>query len=154
VDAVAAALSLGRIQPDGRIAGGARELVVERPVVLAQRDIRELQLAKAAIAAGVQLLSRDTGLDPRELATVHLAGAFGNYLDPASAVRIGLLPVDPARIVSDGNTALRGARLLLLCPSRKAALMERARTRIRHIALAASPDFQDVFTDCLGFPES
>jgi uncharacterized 2Fe-2S/4Fe-4S cluster protein (DUF4445 family) len=154
VDAVAAALSLGRIQPDGRIAGGARELAIESPVVLTQRDVRELQLAKAAIAAGVQLLSRETGLDPRDLATVHLAGAFGNYLDPASAVRIGLLPVDPACIVSGGNTALRGARLLLLCPSRKAALIEEARTRIRHIALAASPDFQDVFTDCLGFPEA
>jgi uncharacterized 2Fe-2S/4Fe-4S cluster protein (DUF4445 family) len=154
VDAVAAALSLGLIQPDGRIAGRARELVVASPVVLAQRDVRELQLAKAAIAAGVRLLSRHAGLDPRDLAAVHLAGAFGNYLDPASAVRIGLLPVDPARILSDGNTALRGARLLLLCPSRQGALIEKARTQIRHIPLAASPDFQDVFTDCLGFPES
>ena len=154
VDAVACALSLGLIGTNGRIAGRAGELLIESPVVLAQRDIRELQLAKAAISAGLRLLSRHAALDPRELAAVHLAGAFGNYLDPASAVRIGLLPVDPARIVPAGNTALRGARRLLLNPSRKTALIGKARSRIRHVPLAASPDFQDSFTDCLSFPEA
>jgi len=123
-------------------------------IAVSENDINNLLRAKAAVYAGVSTLCRSVGVDLADVEQFLIGGAFGQYIDVQKAVRIGLLPVDPARIVSDGNTALRGARLLLLCPSRKAALMERARTRIRHIALAASPDFQDVFTDCLGFPEA
>ena len=152
VDAVAAGLDSGAILPSGRIVDPRRELSLADPVVLTQGDVRELQLAKGAIAAGVRLLAREAAVDLGAIGAVHLAGAFGNYLDPASAVRIGLLEVDAAKIVNDGNTALRGAKLLLLCPARKARLLEQAR-QIEHIPLAQTADFQNVFADCLAFPK-
>ncbi len=138
VDAVAAGLELGVIQPSGRMAG---EFHLEGDVRLSQRDIRELQLAKAAIAAGIQMLST------RPVEQYFLAGAFGNYVSIASARRIGLL--DHAEPV--GNTALAGTKLVLLNRSRRVEFLEQVPARVRHVNLAADPQFQDIFTDCLSF---
>lgn len=141
VDAVSAALDLGLIAPNGRIAGADR-VALRDDVALFQADIRQLQLAKGAIAAGLRLLT-NSGVK-----RVRLAGAFGNYVRSASARRIGLLP-DGVEIVPEGNSALRGARLLLLAPSRREELLTSVLRRMRHIELASDPVFQDTYVDCM-----
>jgi uncharacterized 2Fe-2S/4Fe-4S cluster protein (DUF4445 family) len=147
VDAVAVGLEAGAILPSGRIANGTKLFPVAGPVVLYQADIRELQLAKAAIAAGFRLLMRSLGTQAEELKRIHLAGAFGNYVQAASAISIGLLEFSPQRIVPSGNTALRGAKMLLLSANQPAL------PRMEHVALAADADFQDEFVNCMNFPQ-
>ena len=116
------------------------------PVIVSQGDIRELQLAKGAIAAGVRILLGHWGATMQDLRTVYLAGAFGNYVRVESAVRIGLLEMARERVVPAGNTALRGAKLMLLS--------EPAMPEIEHVSLAGDACFQNSFVDCMGFPDA
>jgi uncharacterized 2Fe-2S/4Fe-4S cluster protein (DUF4445 family) len=146
VDAVAAGLEMGAILPGGGLAPGMREFRLDGPVTLAQSDIRELQLAKAAIASGMRLLLRHWGATHDDVAAVHLAGAFGNYVRFESALRVGLLEIAPCKIAAAGNTALRGAKMMLLSPAFRPA------APIEHIPLACEPQFQDLFIQCLAFP--
>jgi len=152
VDAVAAGLRSGAILPNGRIANGTKIFPivpsVVPPVVLYQSDIRELQLAKAAIAAGFRLLLKRLGAQSSSLRSIHLAGAFGNYVQIDAALRIGLLEAPHNLIHAAGNTALRGAKMLLL------AQREPTLPPIRHMSLAADPAFQDEFANCMTFPEN
>ena len=147
VDAVAAGLETGAIQAGGRLRDGP-VLPLAAEVRLSQRDIRELQLAKGAVAAGFEMLAGD-----RSVPRLHLAGAFGNYVDERSARRIGLVRSAPDRVVAAGNTALRGTRLLLLNPARREELMGCVLERTRHVPLAENPEFMDRFTENLAFPE-
>ena len=151
VAAVAAALDLGLVMPNGRLANGARELHLAGPVSLTQADIRELQLAKGAIAAGLRMLTARFGATPADLDVLYLAGAFGNYVHVESARRIGLLDLDPRRIVPAGNTALRGTKMIALAPSRRAFYTEELPHCVEHVPLASDPEFQDTFVDCLAF---
>jgi uncharacterized 2Fe-2S/4Fe-4S cluster protein (DUF4445 family) len=144
VDVVAVGLELGWITSSGRLTRGRRGIDLAAQVRLTQSDIRELQLAKGAVAAGLRLLS-EGWLIPGE--RVFLAGAFGNYIRAESARRIGLLPPWAAAPVAAGNTALRGARMLLLAPSSRAAILERCRATVRHVELASDARFQDVFIE-------
>jgi uncharacterized 2Fe-2S/4Fe-4S cluster protein (DUF4445 family) len=153
VEAVAAGLDLGAILPNGRLADGAREWMLEPPVSISQSDIRELQLAKGAIAAGLHLLLDRWGAKAADIEAVYLAGAFGNYLNIESARRIGLLDLEAGRIVPAGNTSLRGVKMALLCPSRREQWMEQIRTRTEHVPLASDPGFMDTFMDCLALPD-
>ena len=90
-----------------------------RRVYLSQRDVRELQFAKAAISTGWTLLLEELGLEHGDVQQVLLAGSFGSYLSPAAAVRIGLVPKLPVlRIVSAGNVAGEGAKMALLSRAR------------------------------------
>jgi len=146
VDAAAAGLSSGAILSSGRIADGTRRFPVAGPVVLCQADIRELQLAKGAIASGFKLLLKRLGAGAEELTSVHLSGAFGNYVQIESAIRIGLIDAPRERVRAAGNTALRGAKMLLL------AAEEPALPAIEHVSLAADPGFQDEFANCMTFP--
>lgn len=147
VDAAAAALELGRLLPNGRLADGGRELRLCGEIALTQRDLRELQLAKAAIASGLRILCARRGVRVQDLDRVHLAGAFGNYVRVSSAERIGLLEMDASRVEPAGNTALRGAKMALLDASVDPGLA------VEHVELAADERFQETFVDCLGFPE-
>jgi uncharacterized 2Fe-2S/4Fe-4S cluster protein (DUF4445 family) len=147
VDAVATGLRSGAILANGRIADGSKIFPIAPPVVLYQSDIRELQLAKGAIAAGFRLLLKRVGADVSTLQAIHLAGAFGNYVQIESALRIGLLEAPHALIHAAGNTALRGAKMLLLAE-------EPPLPPIEHVSLAADPAFQDEFASCMSFPYS
>jgi uncharacterized 2Fe-2S/4Fe-4S cluster protein (DUF4445 family) len=147
VDAVAVGLQCGAILPSGRITDGTKLFPVKAPVVLYQADIRELQLAKAAIASGFKLLLKRVRADTDSLRTIYLAGAFGNYVQAESAIVIGLIEAPIERIHASGNTALRGAKILLLSAG------EPVLPRIEHISLAADPEFQDEFAACIAFPE-
>ncbi len=121
-------------------------------VALSQRDVRELQFAKAAISTGWRLLSEEIGVNADDIQQVLLAGSFGTYLSPKSAITIGLVPRIPAaRIVSAGNVAGEGAKMALLSePERHgaAALMD----EIDYVELSDRTDFNDRFVDELAFP--
>jgi uncharacterized 2Fe-2S/4Fe-4S cluster protein (DUF4445 family) len=153
VDAVAAGLALGRIEPSGRLPGG-ESMSLAPPIALNQWDVRELQLAKGAIAAGIQLLLQRWGATKDDLATIYLAGAFGNYINLSSAQRIGLLNFPAEKVQSSGNTALLGAKLALFdLPEQDSAYVEIVR-KITHISLNEEPDFQDAFVEQMGFPNA
>lgn len=123
----------------------------ERPVLLTQKDIRETQLAKAAIRAGVKILQEKIGLEDCDIEQVLLAGAFGNYIRPASALRIGLLPeVEPEKIHFVGNAASSGAQMILVSRDSRAMARELAR-KIEYVEIAHQPSFHDVFADSLLF---
>ena len=144
VDAVAAGLDLEMIQPTGRLADGDR-LMIQEPVYVTQRDVRELQLAKAAIAAGLRMILEELGKGVDDVTQFYLAGAFGNTLGVESARTIGLFRFGSERTVPVGNAALRGAKIALL--SRNGGVPPEARDRIRFVNLSSRPRFQDLFAE-------
>jgi uncharacterized 2Fe-2S/4Fe-4S cluster protein (DUF4445 family) len=119
------------------------------PVSLLPSDVRELQLAKGAIAAGLRLLAATFGASVAELHRLHLAGAFGNYISRASARRIGLLGLPLERVVPAGNTALLGAKLYLFA---EPAAWDAVASRIEHVSLNEHPDFHDIYAEEMRFP--
>jgi uncharacterized 2Fe-2S/4Fe-4S cluster protein (DUF4445 family) len=147
VDAVAGALDLGILAAGGRLAGGS-SLPLHPPVTLVQRDIRELQLAKAATATGIRMVLEAFGARPADVPRIFLAGAFGNYLNRASARRIGLFDFLPEQVVPAGNTALLGAKLALFRESG----LEEVRGTVRHLPLAADLCFQERYVEAMAFP--
>ena len=125
-----------------------------REILLTQDDVRQVQLCKGAIASGAAMLQRIAGVAPDQVSELMLAGGFGNYLSIRSALRIGLIPPLPAsRIRYVGNAAALGAQLALMSETERARAETIAR-RIEHVSLAAHPDFQDVFVDCMNFPRT
>ena len=119
---------------------------------LSQRDVRELQFAKGAIATGWTLLLEQLGLVESDVQQVLLAGSFGSYLSPAAAVRIGLVPKIPVlRIVSAGNVAGEGAKMSLLSLRERAGALALLK-EVEYVELSDRPDFNDKFVDLLAFP--
>ena len=178
VDAVAVLLDLGLLDTSGRLAGpgrvpeglpeaiGARVLEVagqpaldlardlqsgKPAVVLTQADIRQVQLAKAAIRAGVELLLHKTGLEGGGIEQVLLAGAFGNTIRPEGAVRIGLLPDVPLdRVTSVGNAACAGAEMILVNRHCRAKAGRLARS-IEYVEIARDPGFEQTYAEAMSF---
>jgi len=121
-------------------------------VFLSQRDVRELQFAKAAIATGWRLLVAELGIEESEIQQVLLAGSFGSFLSPASAIRIGLVPHLPrTRIVAAGNVAGEGAKMALLSMQERHAATAMLAS-VSYVELSDRPDFNDRFVDELSFP--
>ena len=122
-------------------------------VYLTQRDVRELQFAKASIATGWRLLMEQLKLNDEDIQQVLLAGSFGSYLSPASAIQIGLVPKIPVmRIVSAGNVAGEGAKMVLLSqPERNGATA--LLNEVEYVELSDRADFNDKFVVQLGFPQ-
>jgi len=122
-------------------------------VYLTQRDVRELQFAKASIATGWRLLMEQLKLNDEDIQQVLLAGSFGSYLSPASAIQIGLVPKIPVmRIVSAGNVAGEGAKMVLLSqPERNGATA--LLNEVEYVELSDRADFNDKFVIQLGFPK-
>jgi uncharacterized 2Fe-2S/4Fe-4S cluster protein (DUF4445 family) len=126
---------------------------VDDCVFLSQRDVRELQFAKAAIATGWKILVDELGVEVSDISQVLLAGSFGSYLSPASAVRIGLVPKLPvARIIAAGNVAGEGAKMVLLSAQERAQAMA-VLEEVEYVELSGREDFQDMFVDLLKFPQ-
>jgi uncharacterized 2Fe-2S/4Fe-4S cluster protein (DUF4445 family) len=125
---------------------------VQHSVYLSQRDVRELQFAKAAIATGWQVLLGEAGLTASDVQQVLLAGSFGSYLSPASAIRLGLVPKLPVlRVVSAGNVAGEGAKMALLSVRERAGAMALLE-EVRYVELSDRADFNDRFVGQLEFP--
>jgi uncharacterized 2Fe-2S/4Fe-4S cluster protein (DUF4445 family) len=152
VDAIAAGLEIGKIQSTGRLADGHKEFVLAEPVRLKQCDIRELQLAKAAIAAGIRMLVEQWEASPDQLTALYIAGAFGNYINLASARRIGLLewPADILHVA--GNTALLGAKIALFQADGETSEYADVCRRVQHVPLASDPKFMDEYVGAMAFP--
>ena len=120
-------------------------------ITLTQGDIRQLQLAKSAIYSGIVMLQHAMKIDDEELKELMLCGGFGNYINTQSAVTIRLLPTLPLeRISYVGNAAQMGAQMALLSETERRRADDLA-SRIEHVALAASPEFQDIFVAGMGF---
>ena len=123
------------------------------PIYLTQKDVRELQLAKGAIAAGIETLMDELGIGIQDINNVYLAGALGNYVNPYSTIRIGLLPAVNLEIIrSLGNAASTGASLVLLPKSYWQTATELTQF-IEHIELSNRSDFNQYFVEHMGFPE-
>lgn len=121
-------------------------------VYLTQKDIREVQLAKGAISAGILLLEKALGINHDQVGQVYIAGAFGNYMDPASACAMGLLPGALSdRIRPIGNAAGEGAKIALLNAEER-QITEKLMDQVEFLELATMPEFQDFFIDELEFP--
>ncbi|MGM0651481.1 MAG: ASKHA domain-containing protein [Bacillota bacterium] len=120
-------------------------------IVLSQGDVRELQLAKGAIYAGLMILLKEAGINEDELDQFLLAGAFGNYVRKESALTIGLLPQLPLeKIIAVGNAAGDGSRMALASKT----VRERAKAlpeKVEHVELSTRRDFQDIFVDAMSF---
>jgi uncharacterized 2Fe-2S/4Fe-4S cluster protein (DUF4445 family) len=163
VDAVAELVGAGLLDRSGRFVlegsgrfskiGDENVFYLSDDVYLSQRDVRELQFAKASIATGWNLLCRDLGIEPGEISQVLLGGSFGSYLSAASAVKIGLVPKLPlARIVSAGNVAGEGAKIAALSVTERAAA-NAVLDEVEYVELSGRADFNDLFIDQLAFPE-
>ena len=151
LDLIAVLLETGEIDEMGRLEHGDYTLCDN--VVLTQKDVREVQLAKAAIRAGIELMAKHLDVKIGDIEQVLLAGAFGNYLDPASACRIGMIPPELVdRIQPIGNAAGEGAKLCSLSGA-EFAYAARLAEETEFLELAALPEFQDCYVDCLTFEE-
>lgn len=173
IDAVAVLLNLGIVDTTGRFVEPASledklspplfSRIIEQDgqpafvlddsqkVILTQADIRQVQLAKAAIRAGIILLERKLGIADGDIEQIFLAGAFGNYIRAESALRLKILPDVPTeRIRFVGNAASSGAQMILLSRQclEKAGQLAR---KIEYVEIAHQPGFQDVFADCMAF---
>ncbi len=176
IDAVGVLLELGMVDESGRfiqpedagaLAPKIRARLIEQggqgafvlangangaaDIILTQRDLREVQLAKAAIRAGIKLLQAKAGVDDSQIEEYLVAGAFGNYIDPGHAMRIGLLPKVPLEKVKFvGNAAASGAKLVLLNHDLRKLAGTIARN-IQYVEIGHEAEFQDTFMDCLMF---
>jgi uncharacterized 2Fe-2S/4Fe-4S cluster protein (DUF4445 family) len=120
------------------------------PIVVTQDDVRAIQLAKAALYAGVTLLLDHHG--SRAVERILLAGAFGSYIDPKYAMILGLiLDCDLSRVMSVGNAAGDGARIALLNQKQRLEAEDIAR-HIRYVETATDPGFQDAFVEAIHIP--
>ena len=151
IDAVAAALSLGLVDETGAMDDD--ELPLAEGVCLLPRDIRAVQLAKAAIAAGIETLLEEAGVAEDDVKTLYIAGGFGSHLNVDSAAAIGLFPASLAgRVKVLGNAALAGAAGLLL----DRGLQEKTRAiaaLASHVNLGGNPKFNEHYMDQMFFPE-
>ncbi|MCX6565271.1 MAG: ASKHA domain-containing protein [Candidatus Aminicenantes bacterium] len=153
VDVIAAYLRRGDLSADGRILRPDKRLPVTPDVSLTSQDVREIQLASAAVKAGMRMLLESAHLGVEELDEVLVAGAFGAYLNVDNAAAIGLLPRLPGgRVKFVGNTSLEGARALLLS-GRERLRAESFPRIIRHLPLAQDKAFQQIFVEELSFRE-
>lgn len=150
VDAVAVGLELGLIHRSGKFADGIVEWVLKPPVKLFQNDIRELQLAKGAVAAAMRILLRSWGAQASDVERLFLAGAFGNYINRTSARRIGLIQFPEGKVWPAGNTALLGAKIELFDEDPDSNLVS-IRDRVEHIPVAADPHFEDIYVESMTF---
>lgn len=179
IDSASALLDAGLVEPSGRFIdpqenqdkvpaellqglrkgkGGYEYVLVPKEdsgtgedIILTQGDLRELQLAKGAINAGLMILLKEAGISPGELDRVLLAGAFGNYVRKESALGIGLLPqLPPEKITAIGNAAGDGAKMALASASARHRAAGFSET-VEYIELSTRLDFQEIFVEALPF---
>ena len=130
----------------------AEESYKDKPIYLTQKDVREVQLATGAIAAGVQTLMDEMGIGIEDIHRIYLAGALGNYINPLSAMRVGLISRTNPRIVTSlGNAASTGASMVLLSKHYWERLDELA-DFVEHIEISCRLDFNQYFVECMDFP--
>lgn len=154
IDTVAVLLEQGILDNSGRL---SEELFALRnslgEVTITQRDVREVQLAKSSIRAGIEVLLLEAGINAEDLSRIFLAGAFGTYIDAACATRIGLLPdIAPDRIMPVGNAAGEGACISVINHNKRTEARKLSQ-KIEYIELSGRKDFSDSFVEFMMFPK-
>jgi uncharacterized 2Fe-2S/4Fe-4S cluster protein (DUF4445 family) len=138
----------------GFVLAEAKETASGEPIILRQKDVREMQLAVGAVRAGINILMKQLGVDRDGIDRVMLAGGFGNFIRRSNACRIGLLPDIPHnRISFIGNASSLGAKLALSSLAER-AYAERLREKTEHVDLSHDPAFQMEFAEAMMFPSS
>jgi len=167
LDAISEMLRVGILDSSGKMNSGHKgvrkikvgksiEFVLakegRREITVTQQDISEIQLAKGAIRAGIEILFEKSGLKARDIDRVIVAGAFGTYIDPLKAVRIGMFPeVDIGKFTQVGNAAGTGAKALLVSQKLREEA-NRLLKKIEYLELATYPRFSEHFTTAIRFP--
>ncbi|MBQ3100270.1 MAG: DUF4445 domain-containing protein [Clostridia bacterium] len=145
LDALAAMLELEIVDETGAMDDDRYEFTEK--VWISGADVRALQLAKAAICAGVRTLCREAGIKESDISRVLIAGSFGAHLDPESALRVGIIPSClEGRIESIGNTALRGAALWLVDADYRRRI-EELKPKLEHVELSLSKQFNQYYIE-------
>jgi uncharacterized 2Fe-2S/4Fe-4S cluster protein (DUF4445 family) len=174
LDIVSELLKYGIIDETGRMMGkeavsdkalaerlceenGVRQILMETetelgvPITFTQKDVREIQLAKAAVSAGISVLLKDMNLSFGDIEKIYIAGGFGNFMNMESSLNIGLIPEElRGKTVSAGNTAGSGARLYLLSQKCRQKVVQIAELA-SYIELSTRVEFQDYYVDAMSF---
>jgi len=148
IDAVAVLLKNGVLGSFGEFPGPETEIKLTQEVSLTARDIQEFQLAKAAIATGLDILLRKLGITARELSHIYISGAFGNYIDLEKMMQTGMMDFPLDLFHKLGNAALMGAKMFLFSGQ---DLPEALLSITSHVNLESEQDFQDIFVNKLAF---
>ena len=146
IDAMAVLLQHEKIGMFGEINSGEEKIELTKNIFLTQQDIREFQLAKAAIAAGLQILLNQFKISFNEVENVFIAGGFGNFLNLKHVIQTGLIETSEEKIIKMGNTALIGAKMFLF---ENDSSVQHILEKTSHINLEANPDFQDIYVEKL-----
>ncbi|MEI6186855.1 MAG: ASKHA domain-containing protein, partial [Dehalococcoidia bacterium] len=166
LDAVAQMVNEGIIDSGGRIdrghplihaRGGQSAILIAgrdravngEDIVITQGDIRELQLAKAAIRTGINVLLKSAGIAAPDVKRIIIAGTFGNYIDIKSAIRVGMLPGLPVRRFSQVGNAAGAGTCMILVSARSRKEAETMAGQIRYLELADRPDFMKLYVEAL-----
>ncbi len=144
IDAIAIFKQRELIGMFGEISSGEERIQVAGNVFLTQKDINEFLLAKAALAAGLQILTRQLGMEPADIHEIFIAGGFGSYINLEHVTQTGMIAALPQKIHKMGNTALIGAKMFLFSGLQEAESILQKTTRIN---LEGAPDFQDIYVD-------
>jgi uncharacterized 2Fe-2S/4Fe-4S cluster protein (DUF4445 family) len=150
IDAVYVFLANGLVDSGGQIAAEHDKLYISETVALNQKDIREFQLAKAAIAAGLNILLNHLNISDSDISKVYIAGAFGNFVSLPNAISLRLLEFPEEKIHKLGNSALIGAKIALFAEDLSC---KHILDKTRHLSLESDPAFQEIFISKMMFPE-
>ncbi len=153
IDAVAVALKQGLLSQKGKILDESGKITLTQEISLTQKDIRELQLAVAAVRSGIRMIMEKENISLGQLHGIFIAGAFGNYLNITHSIQIGLLPPIPEdKIHFVGNSSIAGAKALLISSPLRAEASILSK-KIEFFSLATNVQFQEYFVDSLDFPD-
>jgi uncharacterized 2Fe-2S/4Fe-4S cluster protein (DUF4445 family) len=148
VDTIAILIETKQIGLFGEIISGEPTVELVKGIKITQRDINEFQLAKAAIAAGFEILCQKLSIKISDIKKVYIAGGFGSYLNIANIVKTGLVELPESKIHKMGNTALIGAKMFLY---QNDNFLTEILLKTTHINLESHPYFQDIYVDKMIF---
>ncbi|MBV5343571.1 DUF4445 domain-containing protein, partial [bacterium] len=132
----------------GEINSGESSIELINSISLTQKDINEFQLAKAAIAAGLEILCQSLNIQLADIENIYIAGGFGNYINSSHLVETGIVELPETKIRKMGNTALIGAKMFLFQDTNT---IDEIRSKTKHINLESHPNFQDIYVDKMLF---
>jgi uncharacterized 2Fe-2S/4Fe-4S cluster protein (DUF4445 family) len=151
IDLIAVFLDKGIISSKGAIQDKTKKIHITGNIYITQKDVREAQLAIAAVKTGIRMILEESNMTLEQLNGIFIAGAFGNYLNIKNSMKIGLLPqINQKKVIFIGNSSLAGAKSLLLS-SQARKKTESMVKKIQYISLATKPSFQDYFINALEF---
>jgi len=142
IDAIAILLKQELIGIFGEINSGEESIPIVGPIRLTQKDVYEFLLAKAAIASGITILSRNLGIEPSDIHEFYIAGGFGNYIRLEHLLATGMVETSEEKIHKMGNTALIGAKMFLFG---NGELASEILGKASHVNLEGFPEFQDIY---------